>query len=83
MNFNHYLFVNLVNDLIINLNDWTIPCNASYLIVMQAYEEFVNFDLNYDLSLYDCMTDFIISNEELYSSLRELAEKGDLNNVNH
>lgn len=74
MNFNHYLFVNLVNCLIININDWSIPYDASYPIVIQAYEEFVSFDLNYDLNMYECMVDFINSNEELYASLRELAE---------
>lgn len=74
MIYNTYLFTNLVNDLIINLNDWSIPYDLSYPIVLQAYEEFMNFVFDANLSTYDSMVDFINSNEELYSSLRDLVE---------
>lgn len=74
MLYNEYLYVQLVNDLMINGNDWSIPYDLSYSIVLKSYKDFINQDLNLELSLYESMLDYINDDETLYASLRELSE---------
>ena len=61
----------LVNDLIINTNDWSIPYDVSYDLIVTSYNEFIKTDTNINVSLHDAMSDYINDDETLYSELRE------------
>ena len=74
MKYNFYLYTMLVNDLIINLNDWVIPYDVSYYLIMLSYKDFVKTDTNINISLYDAMCGYINDDETLYSELRERNE---------
>ena len=73
MIYNEYLYVQLVNVLIIDLNDWSIPYDLSYPLVKSSYEDF-NTTEDVDLSMYEQMQNYINDDETLYASLRELNE---------
>lgn len=73
-NYSFYLYVNLVNELMINLNDWHIPYDLSFPIVLQSFEDFKVDDFNHNVSEYEAMYDYINDDETLYSELRELNE---------
>ena len=71
MKYNFYLYSMLVNDLIISVNDWLIPYDVSYDLIVASYNDFVKTDTNINISLYDAMCDYINDDETLYSELRE------------
>ena len=73
MIYNEYLYVQLVNVLIIDLNDWSIPYDLSYPLVKSSHEDFNNTE-DADLSMYEQMQNYINDDETLYASLRELNE---------
>ena len=73
MIYNEYLYVQLVNVLIIDLNDWSIPYDLSYPLVKSSYEDFKTTE-DVDLSMYEQMQNYINDDETLYASLRELNE---------
>ena len=64
----------LVNDLIINTNDWSIPYDVSYVLIVASYKDFINTDTNINISLHDAMSNYINDDETLYSELRERNE---------
>ena len=71
MKYSFYLYSMLVNDLIINTNDWSIPYDVSYVLIVASYKEFIKTDTNVTISLHDAMSDYIRDDEALYSELRE------------
>ena len=71
MKYSFYLYSMLVNDLIINTNDWSIPYDVSYVLIVASYKEFIKTDTNVTISLHDAMSDYISDDEALYSELRE------------
>ena len=64
----------LVNDLIINTNDWSIPYDVSYDLIVTSYKEFIKTDTNINISLHDAMYSYISDDETLYSELRKRNE---------
>ena len=74
MNYSFYLYSMLVNDLIINANDWSIPYDVSYDLIVTSYNDFIKTDTNINASLHDAMIDYINDDETLYSELRERNE---------
>ena len=74
MEYTFYLYSMLVNDLIINSNDWSIPYDASYDLIVASYEDFIKTDTNATISLHDAICDYINNDETLYSELRERNE---------
>lgn len=74
MKYSFYLYSMLVNDLIINTNDWSIPYDVSYDLILESYEDFINTDNNITIYLHDAMCDYINDDETLYSELRERNE---------
>lgn len=64
----------LVNDLIINVNDWSIPYDVSYDLILESYKNFIKTDTNVLISLHDAVYDYINDDETLYSELRERNE---------
>ena len=74
MNYGFYLYSMLVNDLIINTNDWSIPCDVSYDLIVTSYKDFIKTDTNINISLHDAMCDYINNDEALYSEIRERNE---------
>lgn len=74
MKYNFYLYSMLVNDLIIDGNDWLIPYDVSYDLIVASYKDFINVDQNINISLHDAMCDYINDDETLYSELRERNE---------
>ena len=74
MNYSFYLYSMLVNDLIINANDWLIPYDVSYDLIVTSYNDFIETDSNINISLHDAMLDYINDDETLYSELRERNE---------
>lgn len=74
MEYSFYLYSMLVNDLIINTNDWSIPYDVSYDLIVTSYKDFVKADTNITVSLHDAMCDYINDDETLYSELRERNE---------
>ena len=74
MNYSFYLYSMLVNDLIINLNDWSIPYDVSYDLIVTSYKGFIKTDTNINVSLHDAMSEYINDDEALYSELRERNE---------
>ena len=73
MIYNEYLYIQLVNDLMINGNDWVIPYDLSYPLVKSSYEDFLNTEVA-EVSMYEQMQNYINDDETLYASLRELNE---------
>lgn len=71
MKYSFYLYSMLVNDLIINANDWSIPYDVSYDLIVASYKDFIKTDTNITISLHDAMCDYISDDETLYSELRE------------
>ena len=74
MSYNFYLYSMLINDLIINANDWSIPYNVSYDLIEASYKDFIKVDTNTTISLHDAMCIYISDDETLYSELRERNE---------
>ena len=74
MKYSFYLYSMLVNDLIINTNDWSIPYDVSYDLIVASYNDFIENDSNTNMSLHDAMLDYISDDETLYSELRECNE---------
>ena len=74
MKYGFYLYSMLVNDLIINLNDLSIPYDVSYDLIVASYNDFIENDSNTNMSLHDAMLDYISDDETLYSELRECNE---------
>lgn len=74
MKYEFYLYSMLVNDLIINANDWSIPYDVSYDLISASYKDFINTDNNVAISLHDAMYDYINDDETLYSELMERNE---------
>ena len=74
MKYSFYLYSMLVNDLIISANDWSIPYDISYVLIVESYKDFVKTDTNINTSLHDAMCDYISDDEALYSELRERNE---------
>ena len=74
MNYSFYLYSMLANDLIINTNDWSIPYDVSYDLIVASYNDFIETDTNINISLHDAMCDYISDDETLYSELRERNE---------
>lgn len=74
MIYNEYLYIQLVNDLLINGNGWVIPYDLSYPLVKSSYEDF-NTTEDVDVAMYEQMHNYINDDETLYTSLRELNEK--------
>ena len=74
MNYSFHLYSMLVNDLIINANDWSIPYDVSYDLIVTSYKDFIETDSNINISLHDAMLDYINDDETLYSELRERNE---------
>lgn len=74
MKYNFYLYSMSVNDLIINGNDWSIPYDVSYDLIMASYKDFIKNDTNITIPLHDAMCDYINDDETLYSELRERNE---------
>ena len=74
MNYSFHLYSMLVNDLIINTNDWSIPYDVSYDLIVTSYKEFIKTDTNINISLHDAMSEYINDDEALYSKLRERNE---------
>lgn len=72
--YSFYLYSMLVNDLIINVNDWSIPYDVCYDLIMSSYKDFAKNDTNINISLYNAMCDYINDDETLYSELRECNE---------
>lgn len=71
--YSFYLFTQLVNDIVIDLNDWSIPYDVSFLIVLKSFQDFTMQD-DGEGSTYVAMVDWINDDEELYSSLRGCTE---------
>lgn len=74
MKYEFYLYSMLVNDLIINVNDWAIPYDISYDLIVASYKDFIKADINIAISLHDAMCDYINDDEVIYSELRERNE---------
>ena len=74
MKYEFYLYSMLVNDLIINTNDWAIPYDVSYDLIVSSYNDFIKTDTNITISLHDAMCDYINDDETLYSELMERNE---------
>ena len=74
MQYSFYLYIMLVNDLIINTNDWSIPYDVSYDLIVTSYKDFIETDTHTNISLHDAMSDYINDDETLYSELRERNE---------
>ena len=74
MNYSFHLCSMLVNDLIINANDWSIPYDVSYDLIVTSYKDFIETDSNINISLHDAMLDYINDDKTLYSELRERNE---------
>ncbi|MEG0407438.1 MAG: hypothetical protein RR623_01070 [Bacilli bacterium] len=74
MKYSFYLYSMLVNDLIINVNDWSIPYDVSYDLILESYKNFIKTDTNVLISLHDAVYDYINDDETLYSELRERNE---------
>ena len=64
----------LVNDLIINTNNWSIPYDVSYDLILESYKDFAKTDTSVAISLHDAIHDHINDDEALYSELRERNE---------
>ena len=74
MKYDFYLYSMLVNDLIINVNDWSIPYDVSYDLIVASYNDFIKTDTSISTSLYNAMYDYINDDETIYSELRERNE---------
>lgn len=71
MDYNFYLYSQLVHSLMINLNDWYIPYDVSYPLIVQSFKDFSNNDNQFVIPIYEAMQDYINDDETLYASLRD------------
>lgn len=67
--YSFFLFCQLVNDDLINVNNLSIPYDLLFPIVKKHYEIFKNFDNNMNISEYEAIENYFINSGTLLAEL--------------
>ena len=73
--YSFFLFCQLVNDNVINVNNLSIPYDILFPIVSQHHEIFKNFDEDMEISEYEAMEVYLYNSNSLLAELMRLDER--------
>lgn len=76
-NYSFFLFCQLVNDDLINVNGLSIPYDVLFTVMTKHFEIFKNFDENMSISEYEAIELYFEGSGSLLSELMQLDESSD------
>ena len=75
--YNFFLFCQLVNDDLINVNNLSIPYDQLFPVMIEHFEVFKNFDNNMDISEYEAIELYFENSGTLLAELMRLDESNE------